>query len=98
MIEVGPDTFLARLTRIVGEGPDQEAEIYLNEVEEEDHALIEPGAVFYWSIGYLDRPSGRIRASVVRFRRLPAWTRRQLEAARAEAAKLRDLLHGNQSS
>ena len=95
MIEVGEDTFLARLTPIVGEGPDQEAEIYLDEVDEEERSLIEPGAVFYWSIGYLDTPSGRKRQSVIRLRRLPAWTRRELEAARVEAARLRDLLYGD---
>jgi hypothetical protein len=94
VIEVKDDTFFARLTPIIGEGPDQEAEIYLSEVEPEDQPLIEPGAVFYWSIGYLDRPSGRLRASVIRFRRLPIWTERELEAARAEAVKLKSLLHG----
>lgn len=67
VIEVGQDTFRARLVPIIGEGPDQEAEIYLREMKEEDHTLIKPGAVFYWSIGYLDRPSGRLRASVIRF-------------------------------
>jgi hypothetical protein len=92
VIEVRKDTFLARLTPIVGEGLDQEAEIYLEEIEKDDHALIEPGAVFYWSIGYLDRPSGRSRTSVIRFRRLPVWTKRELKIASTEATKLRDLL------
>lgn len=96
VIELRQDTFLARLTPIKGEGPDQEAEIYLSEVEEGDHVLIRPGAVFYWSIGYLDRPSGRIRASRIRFRRLPAWSRRDLETAKAEAENLRELLHDEQ--
>ena len=35
VIEVKDDTFFARLTPIIGEGPDQEAEIYLSEVEPE---------------------------------------------------------------
>ncbi|MEW6137075.1 MAG: hypothetical protein AB1733_02510 [Thermodesulfobacteriota bacterium] len=97
VIEVGPETFLARLVRIKGEGPDQEAEIYLDEVAEPDQELIQPGAVFYWSIGYLDRPSGRMRSSIIRFRRQPAWTQRELEAARARARTLRGILHDENS-
>lgn len=91
VIEVREDTFLARLVPIRGEGSDQDAEIYIEEVEEADRPLIEPGAVFYWSIGYLDKPSGRLRASIIRFRRLPAWTKRELESARAKVPELRRL-------
>lgn len=93
ILSVERDVFAARLTPVVGEGPDQEAEIYLNEIVEEDHDLIQPGAVFYWSIGYLDRPSGRVRASVIRFRRLPAFTNTDIEAAHATASELRGLLN-----
>jgi hypothetical protein len=92
VIEVGQETFWARLTPIRGEGPDQEAEIYLDALDDADRALIEPGAVFYWSIGYLDKPSGRLRASLIRFRRLPKWTERELATARSEIAGLRSLL------
>lgn len=88
---VGQDTFHARLVPIKGVGSDQEAEIYLDEIKEEDHSLIELGAVFYWSIGYLDRPSGRLRASLIRFRRLPVWTKREIKKATARATKLKDL-------
>lgn len=91
--QVGADTFTARIVRIVGEGPDQEAEIYKEEVASDDHALIEPGAVFYWSIGYLDRPSGRLRASIIRFRRLPVWSKHELENAEAKADNLKGLLN-----
>jgi hypothetical protein len=94
VIEVREDTFIARLTPIIGEGPDQEAEIYLEEIEPEDQSLIQPGAIFYWSIGYLDRPSGRRRVSLIRFRRLPAWTKQEREAARAKAINLKSLLNG----
>ena len=93
ILSVDRDVFTARLTPVVGEGSDQEAEIYLNEVVEEDHNLIQPGAVFYWSIGYLDRPSGRLRASVIRFQRLPAFTDEDIEAARAKASELQGFLH-----
>jgi hypothetical protein len=89
--KVGTDTFWARLSTVVGEGPDQDAEIYIEEVDVEDQLLIQPGAVFYWTIGYLDRPSGRQRISVLRFRRLPAWTRQDLIRARSKALKLKQI-------
>jgi len=89
--EVGEKTFCARLERIVGEGQEQEADIYIQEVDRDDRTLIQVGAVFYWSIGYLDTPSGRLRGSIIRFRRLPVWTRGELESANAEADRLKGL-------
>lgn len=91
VIEVGQDTFLAKLVPIMGEGSEQEAEIYIDQVEKEDRVLIEPGAVFYWTIGYLNKPSGTLGTSIIRFRRLPTWSKRELEAADAKANELREL-------
>jgi hypothetical protein len=91
VLEVGAEVFRARLVSTFGEGPDQEAEIYLEEVDCEDQALVHVGAVFYWTIGYLDRPAGRLRGSILRFRRLPALSEAELEAARREAEKLESL-------
>lgn len=91
VLEVSQDVFLARLMPIVGEGSDMEAEIYLEEVDAEDHKLVEPGAVFYWSIGYLIKPSGRYRASLIRFRRLPPRSKRDLDNARLKAVELMSL-------
>ncbi len=88
VLDVLKETFLARLIVTQGEGPDQEAEIYLEEVDEDDRRLIQPGAIFYWTVGYLDRPSGRMRASILRFRRLPRWTTDDLMRAEAEAEHL----------
>jgi hypothetical protein len=85
---VDEETFSAVLTAIQGDEGEQQAEIYLENIDEVDRKLIEPGAIFYWSVGYLDRPSGRQRASVIRFRRLPAWTRADIEEAQAEAEEL----------
>lgn len=95
VLEVFEETFLARLIRLEGEGPDQEAEIYLEDLDVPDRALVMPGAVFYWSIGYLDKPSGRIRASILRFRRLPGWTKGEIEAAADAAKKLKALFVAN---
>lgn len=74
VISLSGDTFKATLSALVGDKIDQEADIYVEDVTPDERPYIEPGAVFYWSIGYLERPSGRRRESVLRFRRLPAWT------------------------
>ncbi len=93
VIGVGEETFSVHLRPLLGEGSDhQEAEIYLEEVDPSDRFLIEPGAVFYWSIGYLDRPSGRLRASILRFRRLPAWSKQDLKRADSRTSRIEALL------
>jgi hypothetical protein len=92
VLEVLKDTFLARLSPILGEGRDQDAEIFLNQVHQDDRALVEPGAVFYWSIGHAYHRSGKVtQESVLRFRRLPGWTRRELVLAEAEADEIESL-------
>ncbi len=88
VISLSGDTFRASLSAIIGDKVDQEAEIYVQDVTPDERELIEPGAVFYWSIGYLERPSGRVRESVLRFRRLPMWSRNELK--RAETRDIED--------
>lgn len=85
---------LVRLVNLTDPGqPDEEAEIPIQELSFEDHELIEPGAVFYWNIGYLDRTSGqRERNSVIRFRRLPRWEAEDIEKAKVEAKRIRKKL------
>ena len=93
VIEVGEETFWARLVTLVGKEPDQEAEIYLAEVQEYDRDWVEPGAVFYWSIGSSIKPSGTLmHASIIRFRRLPPWTKGELTVAQGRAERIMDLL------
>ena len=93
VLEVEDGTFRARLVDLDRHAPDEDAEIYWSEVSDEDRDLVEPGAVFYWSIGYYtDRMGQRMRRSLVRFRRLPTWTKRELEDARHEAEKTAGIL------
>ena len=50
------------------------------------------GAIFYWSIGYNDAPGEpRRRVSQIRFRRLSALSRHELERAASEARQLAEL-------
>jgi hypothetical protein len=95
VIDIFEETFLARLVPIEGEGSEQEAEIFIEEVGEEDRAMIVPGAVFYWSIGYLDRPSGRQSTSLIRFQRMPAWTTSEIKAAQKNLSQLKQLFQNN---
>lgn len=92
VMEVNQETFVARLVPVFGEGTDQIAEIYVEEVSVTERNLIKSGAVFYWFIGYLDRPQGRVRASIIKFRRLPVWDRYDLNKAEVEAARIRSVL------
>lgn len=59
---------------------EKSAEIPREEVSMDDLELLTPGAVFYWTIGYETSPAGtRRRFSLIKFRRLPAWTEKDLK-------------------
>ena len=86
VLSVGKESFAARLVDLSQPRTDEEAEFAIEEVPPSDRSLVAPGAVFYWQIGYFDAPGGqRRRMSEIRFRRLPAWNRKELEEARARA-------------
>ena len=69
---VNDSSFVALVEDQLEIRPEEEVEFPLSEVAPSDEALLVPGAVFYWSIGYRDRLSGqRTRESIIRFRRLP---------------------------
>jgi hypothetical protein len=73
---------------------EEEAELFYNEVSPSDRDLIKPGAVFYWSIGYLDSVAGqRTRQSAIVFRRLPMWTASELTHIE-DVARRRKALYG----
>lgn len=89
--------FRARLTDIEHRQADPElVEINIEDVAPEDRHLIERGAVFYWDIGRKQDRFGSVQNfSEIRFRRMPAWSKRDLEKARAEAKELRRELFGD---
>jgi hypothetical protein len=68
--------------------PREEVVLAVDEVSPDDLSLLEPGAVFYWSIFYETSHGQRTRVSRIRFRRWPPWTRRELEAIEQEATAL----------
>lgn len=71
-----------------GEVPDHTGEISLEWVVEQDAGLVVPGAIFYWTL-YKETKRGSISNSQeLRFRRLPSWSRTQIENMRVEAEKI----------
>jgi hypothetical protein len=88
VIGMKSNTFKAKLDSLLEAEPQKVADVFLEEVSPEERELIKEGAIFYWSIGYLNRPSGRIRASVIRFQRQPLWSERNISEAQSRAEKL----------
>jgi hypothetical protein len=84
--EIEAETFWAELRDLTEPTSNREVvEIYLREVAEQDKVLLAPGAVFYWSVGYdTSRPGTQVRASEIKFRRTPRWSKRRLEKIRIE--------------
>jgi hypothetical protein len=93
VLAVEHDSFFARLVDLTQGNPQEEGEFSLDDVSNEDRPLLKPGSIFYWNIGYHDSRTGqRRKVSEIRFRRLPAWTLKEIEDARQGAIRLRDLL------
>jgi hypothetical protein len=91
VISVDPEQFTARLVDVTaGQRVDEEvAEFPLSDLSDDNRVLLKEGAIFRWVIGYLRSPGGnKRRVSEVTFRRLPAWTKKDLESARSKATKL----------
>lgn len=96
VLEVGQETFTARLVDLKNEGIEEEAEIYLNEITPEDYQLLKPGAIFYWSIGYLDHYGGqRFNTGMIRFRRLPGFSKQEIQLAQEKADEIIKLFGWN---
>ncbi|MDE3098540.1 MAG: hypothetical protein KGJ88_03625 [Verrucomicrobiota bacterium] len=81
------DSFVARLVDKTNANCEEEAEIPLAEVMPGDQDLVKPGAVFYWVMGYRREEYGQVyRFSMIRFQRLPGWSRGEIERTKEAAA------------
>jgi hypothetical protein len=86
---IGEGSFRARVIEQLNGGGEEEAEFPIRNISEGDRALLEPGAVFYWVIGFRETPSGqRMSSSTVRFRRLAKWGESEIRAAELAAEEL----------
>jgi hypothetical protein len=84
------NNFTAELSDLTNEeNPKEVADISFEEISEDDHHLIRPGAVFYWSIGIERSKGGQVRrVSEIRLRRLPLRTTSVFERAIEEGSKM----------
>ena len=95
VVEVSEDSFLARLVDITNstnnDGSEEIVEIPNEDVSSKDDLeLIVPGAIFYWNIGYQTVNSQAIKASIIRFRRLPKWSAKKKESIRQKGKAFMD--------
>ncbi len=82
--EVRHDSFTAVLQDVERGTPREVAEFLRSEISDGDAPLLTIGAQFYWVVGFrITAARTRYRSSVIRFRRLPAWT--SFEIAEADA-------------
>jgi hypothetical protein len=97
--EVGERYFSARLVDLTQNGTEEteESELPLDDLVEGDRALLIPGAVFRWIIGYRWEDGEKGRFTRVVIRRLPIWTEQEIKSADKEAAELHHALFGNRS-
>jgi hypothetical protein len=77
-----------RLTPKLSKAEQHTGEIDLEWVAEQDRDLLKPGAVFYWTLYKETRRGTVINAQSLRFRRLPNWSRRQIQRVREESKDL----------
>lgn len=76
------------LSAKIGNSPDHTAEINLEWVHAQDLDLVRPGAIFYLTL-YKETKRGSIsNAEELRFRRLPSWSKSQIERIKLEASRL----------
>ncbi len=89
--EIRADTFTAQLTELTAERTHEEetADFPTADVPEDDRDLLAVGSIFRWVIGYLRSGRGtKRRVSQITFRRLPAWTAKDLSRAQERATAL----------
>jgi hypothetical protein len=95
--ELNGDYFFARLHDLTcPSNPVETAELPLADISLPDRPLLQPGSIFYWSIGHETKPTGQIqRVSEIRLRRMPQWTQQAMDAVDARAEQLSEWFNTN---
>ena len=89
VLSISDSSFTARLHNLSENLADEEAEFAIEELNDDDIPLLKEGAIFYWNIGYLISYGGyRIACHMINFRRLPVWTKKEIEESGERAAAL----------
>jgi len=95
VVEIGADKFSARLVdRTAGDSLETEyTEFPIADVSDDDKNLLIIGAVFRWVIGYQRARGGtKRRVSQITFRRMPAWSPKELKEAEKTAKAFVDAI------
>ena len=94
---IGDYEITARISDVTDPSkPDEEIVFDINEIDERELYLVEPGAQFYWHIGYKQgHKVSRQRFSIIRFRRLPPWTKDELESSKEIAEEYAEFFKGD---
>lgn len=95
VIERNGETFKTRVREYGERSYSKEVEFLVSDIGYNDRKFIRKGSIFYWSVGYFNRPSGRSRESLVTFRRLPYWTSGEIKSAKERAKIFRDSIKGD---
>ena len=89
VLDVSEGSFIARLVDMNDSSQFEEAEIKNSAVSDQDDiALIKPGAIFFWSIGTRIEGRRSEQVSLIQFRRLPVWTKSEIQQSKQEAAEI----------
>jgi hypothetical protein len=75
---------------------EEQFEIDIEDVDEGDRDLVVPGGIFYFTVGYRIRRGGtRIKGTEIVFRRMPRWSKKDIQRAKERADKLLELMTGD---
>ena len=88
-IEDGTFTALLRdLTRYETR-PHEMADFSIEDISKDDRELLEPGAIFFFTVGRSTKPNGQQeRFARIEFRRLPVWTDADFKRTEMRAQRL----------
>jgi hypothetical protein len=68
-VEERLDTYFVATLINLASGEEATAELFFDDVPEDDRELVVPGALFYWYVGTLRDETSEFKASKIRFRR-----------------------------
>ncbi|MEE1951357.1 hypothetical protein V0R48_20490 [Pseudomonas alcaligenes] len=89
VLDISEDGFYSRLVDLSNPKIIEEGEFKQEDVSEDQLPLLRVGAIFRWSIGYERLPGGqRRKSSGIVFRRLPAWTSKEIAESKNKADQL----------
>ncbi len=86
--EIFESTFKFKMIDETTNSKDLLGELDIEDIDDEDLKMLSIGSVFYLNFGYQDTPSGRTKGTLIRFRRLPKWSKSELSRSKLEARNL----------